>query len=117
MRKKLSAIDGTRQQFIAVFTKTGKKVNYKGYSEETILLTNIRDAATGRLLADHVWFTYSKTFQDVRMTQGDEIIFDARVKQYQKGYVNRQAGFSSRKKDFKLSYPSNVRIYKGDAAS
>jgi hypothetical protein len=108
VRKKLSADLGLRKRFSAEVERFGKKINYKGYSEETILLKNIRDIDSKEVVADHVWFTFSLTFQKAKVVEGSTIEFDARVKDYTKGYVNKKIGINNRKKDFKLSNPTKI---------
>jgi hypothetical protein len=110
MRSGLASRAGARKKFRAHFSKIGKKVNYKGYSEETLLLTNVTDADTNEPVADHVWFTYSKAFEKVMAHAGSWITFEARVKEYTKGYVNRSMGLNKKRKDLKLSHPTNVMI-------
>lgn len=88
----------------------GKKINYNGYSEETILLKKIEDVASAEIVADHLWFTFSLAFQKAKITEGCTIEFDARVKDYTKGYVNKKIGINNRKKDFKLSNPSKIVV-------
>jgi hypothetical protein len=110
MRRQLQQQVGVRKTFTATFSKTGKKVNFKGHSEDTLLLVNVRDAETNELMSDHVWFTYSKTFDKADLKEGMKISFDARVKEYTKGYVNRALGVNKKKRDFKLSHPTNVMI-------
>ncbi len=63
MRKALAADNGIRKKFEAMFSRVGKKVSYKGYSEETILLKNIVDAETKKLVADHIWFSFTKALK------------------------------------------------------
>jgi hypothetical protein len=38
------------------------------------------------------------------------ISFEARVKEYSKGYVNRSLGINNKRKDFKLSHPTKVIV-------
>lgn len=109
MRKKLAGDEGERKKFRATFDRLGKKVNYKGYSEETILLKNIVDASTDRQIADHLWFSYTKGFEAIALTEGVVLEFEARVKEYTKGYVNRDLKINNRKQDFKLSHPTKIR--------
>ena len=112
MRKKLSTSEGERRKFIATFSRVGKKRNFKGYAEDTILLTDVKDAELNSVVADHVWFSYSQTFDKAHLREGDEIEFEARVKAYEKGYVNKQLGINQRKEDFKLSNPTKVKVLK-----
>lgn len=72
-----------------MFNRVGKKVNYEGYSEDTILLKNIVDAETNKRVADHVWFSFTKGFEKTTLEEGVMLEFEARVKEYKKGYVNK----------------------------
>jgi hypothetical protein len=110
IRKKLAAEEGERKKFRATFARFGKKVNYKGYSETTVLLTNIADVETGKVMADHLWFTYTTGFEKAGLTEGVTIEFEARVKEYSKGYVNKRYGINNRKKDYKLSHPTKIGV-------
>jgi hypothetical protein len=109
MRKKLASEVGLRKKFKAIFSRIGKKVNYKGYTEETILLTDIKDRETEKVMADHLWFSYSLAFQKAKLAIGDAIEFEARVKEYQKGYVNKGLKINHRISDFKLSHPTQIK--------
>lgn len=110
MRTELSKSNGERKRFSGIFVRIGKKKNYNGYSEDTILLQKITDLTDNRIVADHVWFTFSKAFEDAGIREGDVIAFDARVKRYKKGYVNNALKHNSRKEDFKLSHPTKVEV-------
>jgi hypothetical protein len=112
MRKKLAAQAGERKRFRGVFVRTGKKLNYHGYSEDTLLLRDIVELAGNRLVADHVWMTFSKRFQDFTIRAGDHIEFDARIREYKKGYVNKAIGINNRKSDYRLSHPTKVAVIK-----
>jgi hypothetical protein len=112
MREKLAAQNDQRKTFRATFSRIGKKKNYQGYSEDTILFTNVVDVATNEKITDHVWFTYSKSFESLNANLGDVIEFDARIKAYKKGYVNKALGFNQRREDFKLSHPTKIRLVK-----
>jgi hypothetical protein len=108
MRKRLAAENGSRKKFIGTFERIGKKVNYKGYSEETILLKNIIDFETKEIVADHVWFSYTKGFEKISLTPGIKLEFEARVKEYKKGYVNKALNLHKRSTDYKLSHPTKI---------
>ena len=110
MRAKLAQEKDVRKKFYATFSRLGKKANYKGYSEDTILLVNVTDAETQERLADHVWFSYTKGFEKIKLDEGTVIEFEARIKQYQKGYVNPKLGMKKRTVDFKLSHPTKITI-------
>ena len=108
MRKKLAEESGKRKKFRAVFDRTGKKINYKGYSEDTLLLKQIVDVESNKLVADHVWFSFTKGFEKISLTNGVQIEFEARVKEYRKGYVNKNHKINNRSTDFKLSHPTKI---------
>jgi hypothetical protein len=110
VRKRLAEDAGLRKRFRAEVDRFGKKINYKGYSEKTILLKKIADVESNEIVADHLWFTFSLTFEKANLVEGSVIEFDARVKDYKKGYVNRKIGVNQRKKDFKLSNPTKIVI-------
>ena len=115
MRKELAKNNGVRKKFSGIFSRIGKKTNYKGYSEETILLNSIIDLETNKKVTDHIWFTFTKGFQDAGLKEGKEgsvVEFEARVKEYRKGYVNKAGGINESKIDYKLSHPTQIRICK-----
>jgi hypothetical protein len=112
IRKQLASAAGVRKKFKAVFTRFGKKVNYKGYSEDTVLLTNVTDAGNGEVVADHLWFACTMGFEKANLQPGVTIEFEARVKEYAKGYVNKKYGINNRKKDYKLSHPTKIIVVK-----
>ena len=112
MRRELASEKGKRKKFKAVFDRVGKKVNYKGYSEETILLKGVIDIESQKVVADHVWFSYTQGFIKASIDVGDAIEFEARVKEYRKGYVNKNYKIDNTKKDFKLSNPTKIRKLK-----
>jgi hypothetical protein len=110
MRKNLEDKIGQRKTFRAVFTRFGKKINYNGFTDITILLTNILDTETNFLVTDHHWFAYTKGFETAQLKEGATIEFEARVKMYKKGYVNRRLSINKRQSDFKLSHPTHIRV-------
>ncbi len=109
MRKELAKEEGKRKKFKAVFVRLGKKMNFKGYTEETILLKNVVDLESNKVVADHVWFGYTKGFLQITPTEGVVLEFEARVKEYTKGYVNKGYQIDHSKTDFKLSHPTKIR--------
>ncbi len=113
MRKVLGSKEGERKKFAAVFSRMGKKVNYKGYSEETILLVQVTDLETNVVVTDHIWFSYTKSFQGIALAEGVSVEFEARVKSYSKGYVNSRYKIDKRTKDYKLSHPTKVKLRSG----
>jgi len=110
MRKNLEDKIGLRKKFRALFTRFGKKVNYNGYTDTTILLTGIVDVETNTIVTDHHWFAFTKGFEKVPLKEGVTIEFEARVKIYKKGYVNRKLSINKQKSDYKLSHPTNIQV-------
>lgn len=110
MRKKLAPEKEKRKKFRAVFERIGKKKNFKGYSEDTVLLKNVLDVESNTQVADHVWLAYIKAFEKISLTKGVVLEFEARVKEYQKGYVNRHYKIDQRTSDFKLSHPTKIKV-------
>ena len=108
MRKKLAAEAGQRKKFSAIFDRIGKKINIRGYSEETILLRNLIDIETNKIITDHMWFAFTKGFQKLTLTSGDILAFEARIKGYSKGYVNKKFNINTRTTDYKLSHPTKI---------
>jgi hypothetical protein len=113
VRKVLAKAEGERKKFSGIFSRLGKKTNYQGYSEDTILLINIIDLETKQIVADHLWFSYTKSFEKISLSEGVVVEFEARVKEYKKGYVNSRYKINQSRKDFKLSHPTKIRIISG----
>lgn len=112
MRSELKKSEGERKKFRATFVRLGKKAGYKGVSEETILLKNVIDIETNKLATDHIWFTFTKGFQDANLMEGMLVEFEARVKEYTKGYVNNHYKLNFESKDYKLSHPTKIKAIK-----
>ena len=109
MREKLKAIAEERLRFVGVFVRYGKKEGFRGRTQETLLLRDVRECANGNLVSDHLWFNLTDQFANLRLQNGDTVEFDARVKKYEKGYVNKLAKINNRKEDYRLSHPTNVK--------
>lgn len=110
MRTGLKKIDQVRKKFLGVYHREGKKTNWKGYPETTILLKDIKDES-GRIVTDHVWFALTKGFEELgQLSPGDVIEFEARVTEYRKGYVNKRIRIDQRSVDYKLSRPTKLRL-------
>jgi hypothetical protein len=110
MRKNLEDKIGQRKKFSAVFARFGKKINYKGYTDETLLLTQVIDTETNTLVTDHHWFAFTKGFEKALLKEGVTIEFEARVSMYKKGYVNRKLSIHKRQTDYRLSHPTHIRV-------
>jgi hypothetical protein len=117
MRKVLRSDAGTRKKFRATFSRFGKKTNYHGYSDETILLVNVTDLETLKVVTDHVWFSYTKGFEKIKLTPGVVVEFQARIKTYRKGYINKKYQIDERRVDYKLSNPTQISLKGPDAGA
>lgn len=110
MRKVLGSVVGIRKKFRATFSRFGKKTTYHGYSDQTILLLHVTDLDTQEIVTDHVWFSYTKGFEKVDLSPGVVVEFEARVKSYRKGYVNRKYKIDESRVDYKLCNPTRIRV-------
>lgn len=109
MRKQLKTLDEQRGLFRGTFKKYGLRSGYKGASTETILLVSICND-DGKIISDHCWFNMTKGFEKLgTLEAGDIIQFEARVKKYRKGYINRRAGIDQHSFDYKLSHPTQIK--------
>ena len=110
MRTELKTINGLRARFVGVFVRYGVKNGWRGRTEQTVLLSDIRDAATDRPICDHLWFNLTLGFSRINLAEGDEVEFDARVRPYQKGYQgHRDEVFANVETDYKLSFPTQFK--------
>ena len=115
MRKQLKTLDEQRGLFRGTFKKYGLASGYKGASTETILLVSICDG-NGKIISDHLWFNMTKGFEKLgTLKEGDMIQFEARVRKYRKGYINRRAGIDQSSFDYKLSHPTKIGRWAGEA--
>ena len=110
MRKILKDSLGDRKRLVGTIVRLGKKKNYRGFSDETILLKNITDVETGNTVTDHAWFAYTKSFQSIALLPGAQIQFEARIKEYEKGYRNARYKIDNRTIDYKLSHPTKISL-------
>ena len=110
MRKELAKDSGVRKKFRAVFICIGKKAGFNGYSEETILLKDIKDVESNVIVADHIWFSYTKGFEKLTLAEGTPLEFEARIKEYRKGYVNARYKINNSTLDYKLSNPTKIKL-------
>ena len=118
MRQQLKALNGQRLRFLGTFVRFGEKNGYRG-PERTILFTDIcRAEAPDAVLTDHLWFTCGKTFDRLHLRSGDQVVFNARVTAYEKGYQGRLAeerGEAWSAIDYRLERPTQaVKISASD---
>jgi hypothetical protein len=99
MRDSLAVLGNVRSTFTGTFERRGCKASFR---HQTVLLLDIRDSG-GVLVADHLWFNRAKGFCALgNLRPRDVLRFDARVREYKKGYRGRRAT------DYKLSYPTKI---------
>lgn len=98
---------GCREKFSATFRRFGTKLGYNGGVETTVLLVEIKDSQ-GNLVAGHLWFNYTKGFQNLSLKEGDIVQFEARVSDYLKGYISDEC-VDERTVDYRLSYPTRLK--------
>lgn len=109
MRKVLQNINEKRTTFIGKFKRYGTKTNWNGFPEKTILLINITDK-NGKFMTDHIWFSLTNGFEKLgELKEGDAIQFDARIKEYVKGYVRESEFIDERELDYKLNNPTKIK--------
>lgn len=107
MRGKLGALGSKeRHTFIGTFERFGWKNSFKGPPKQTVLLLNVKEVSTGKVVTDHLWFTMTKGFESLSLVQGDTVRFDARVSYYTKGYKGDWDSWPE--DDYKLSYPTKL---------
>ena len=110
MRKALKQLNGERRRFTATFSRFGEKWGWKGRTLTTVLLKDIKDA-NGRLICDHLWFNLTKEFDNLTLKNGTRVSFDARVREYLKGYRGYRENVDKPVElDFKLSHPTKVQV-------
>jgi len=118
MRENLKKIDGLRKEFTGTFIRFGKKTNFKGYPETTILLQDVKCTTDKKISCDHLWFNLTKEFNKIGLQEGDIVKFHARVKEYIKGYKGHKYDDEEYmnehpiQSDYKLSHPSKVILIK-----
>jgi hypothetical protein len=108
LRKELKKLNEKRVVFTAVVERFGKKNSWLGRQEDTILFKDVRFAANQKTATDHIWFTVGQTFSALDLKIGDKIQFEARIGEYEKGYVNH-GWIDLRQKDYKLNWPTKFQ--------
>lgn len=119
LRTGLKQINEERKTFSGIFKRYGTKSGWNGFPERTILLINIINIKdSNHIVTDHCWFTLTKQFEELGdLIQGDIIQFDARVKEYIKGWQGHKAeeyGENSCEIDYKLSHPTKIKKINND---
>ena len=105
MRKKLKKFKGQRLKFCGTIDKFSKKY-YKHHEKTVLCLINVTLAHNAECITDHVWMNMTEDLKRLKPKVGDKIKFNARVKEYWKGYVNDDNPYQER--DFRLDRPTNI---------
>ncbi len=106
MRKELGKHQDKRLVFTASVDRYGTKRNWHGFTEKTILLKDVRFKEGNGLATDHIWFTVGKTIEALGLKEKDKIQFEARVGEYEKGYINFRGLIDESIFDYKLNRPT-----------
>jgi hypothetical protein len=107
LRKALKQIDGCRRTFSGTVSRTATKTSF-GYTKKTLLLVDLKDSK-GVVITDHLWFNLTKGFERLGLVVGDIVQFDARVKEYVKGYQGHRWDVDKPVEiDYKLSHPTKI---------
>lgn len=116
-RTELKKIVEVRSRFRGTFARMGSKHAYRGPDLPTVLLQNIVEVQTGRVVSDHLWMNYTEGFKAIApLAEGDLIEFEARVKPYEKGYKGRREEvWKPVTLDYKLSHPTKIRKINDEA--
>lgn len=109
MREELAKLDGSRRRFQGAVDRFGVKAGWK-HSLVTVMLKDVSDCATHKIVTDHLWFTLHTRFASLDLVVGDVVSFDARVTKYEKGYRGRR-DFDDAPPveiDYRLSFPTKI---------
>jgi hypothetical protein len=76
----------------------------------TILLLNVCDLKTGKVVSEHCWVTMGKRFGCLNLKEKDTVTFDARVTTYRKFHRDENGDKESNFHyfDYRLSFPTNL---------
>ena len=109
MRAELAERQEQRFRLRATFTRFGQKRGWKSQTVSTVLLSDVMEAASGKMLTDHLWMTAGAWSEWLEI--GDVIEFDGRVTSYVKGYFgHRQDVFVPASTDWKVGRPTKVEV-------
>jgi hypothetical protein len=109
MRKALKEVEGDRIKVFAEVSKFGTKQAFKRPPLDTVCLINLKDES-GSEISDHLWLTIGKQIANLHLQTGDLISFNARAKQYTKGYFGRRIDvYVPAQVDYTLSNPTKFK--------
>jgi hypothetical protein len=115
VREQLAKVYGIRGHFQGVVDRFGVKAGWK-HSLTTVMLRDVSDCTTKKVVTDHLWFVVHKQFASLNLAAGDVVSFDARVTKYLKGYQGRRNEDDYDRKpveiDYRLSFPTKMKKIK-----
>lgn len=112
MRDNFAKASGQRGTFTATFKRFGMKKGFK-FPLKTVLLVDITDNS-GKVTANHLWFTCGKQFARLNLIEGDRLQFVGRITVYEKGYKGqRDDNFFEKaaevNTDYRISFPTQIK--------
>ena len=111
-RTALKKREGQTIEVTAVFSRNGTRTE-KTCTYQTALLLDVRDADTGELLTDHLWFNAGNTWQKTEISPDDTVRFKARAIEYRTGYwgpSKMRRREDPPRVDYKLTPPRNLEV-------
>ena len=111
MRENFAQAEGRRGTFTATFKRFGEKRGFKGWLVKTVLLIGVSDTS-GKITADHIWFTCGKQFKEAALVEGDRVQFVGRITTYEKGYKGSREWddeMPTVSTDYRISFPTQVK--------
>jgi len=100
-----------RHRFRGRVGRFGSKIGWNG-PVPTILLKDVEELSTGKIVTNHLWVNATKGFKDVEPREGDILEFDARVTKYIKGYYEHDRygneTVDHTRTDYQLSFPTKI---------
>lgn len=115
-RDRLAMKAGSLLHVIATYARCGER-RAANNASETVLLRDVRDAETGELLADHMWFNRGRLWRSLDLRAGDRVEFYSRAIEYRTGYWGpnrvRQQEAPARR-DYRLTPPAGLTVVADD---
>ncbi len=103
---------GATIRVTAVYVRAGNRRD-SGLLDTTVLVREVRDAETGTLLADHLWFNRGKVWRTLGLEGGDVVSFQARPIEYRTGYWGasrvRQL-LEPARREYRLTPPEHLAV-------
>ncbi len=113
MRERLQQLEGQRVRVQGTFVRYGVRPKFQPL-ERTLVLNGIRDAETDLVLSDHLWFRFTKAFEQLgELEQGMRLELEGTVTQYQREPyrgTRRVTRVPESLLDYRISRPGNIVI-------